>query len=98
SAQATMPMPDLLHEIQDSVCDWPAIWWLGHSGFVLKYRNTIFYIDPYLSDSLGPRHPRMCATPLRAGDVGHASLVLCTHGHEDHLDPGSVPAILAASR
>jgi L-ascorbate metabolism protein UlaG (beta-lactamase superfamily) len=93
-----MPMSELLHEIENCLCDSPAIWWLGHSGFVLKYRNTIFYIDPYLSDSLGPEYPRMCATPLRAGDVGHASLILCTHAHGDHLDPGTVPKILAASR
>src|SRR5229473_4421885 len=93
-----MPMPELLHEIENSRCDSPAIWWLGHSGFVLKYRNSIFYIDPYLSDSLAPEYPRKCAAPLCAGDVGHASLILCTHAHGDHLDPETVPVILAASR
>ena len=28
----------------------------------------------------------------------HAGLVLCTHAHAGHLDPDTVPAILAASR
>ncbi len=74
------------------------MWWLGHSGFVLKYRNSIFYIDPYLSDSLGPIQPRLIEPPLRAQDIAHASLILCTHAHADHLDPGTVPAILASSR
>jgi L-ascorbate metabolism protein UlaG (beta-lactamase superfamily) len=88
----------LIQDIEDSRCDAPTIWWLGHSGFVLKYRNSIFYIDPYLSDSLGTASPRLMEAPFAAGDVGHASLILCTHAHRDHLDPGTVPAILARSR
>ncbi len=95
-----MPIPRcrLLQEIDDARSDTPAIWWLGHSGFVLKYRNSIFYIDPYLSDSLGPGRPRRIEPPLPAEDIAHASLILCTHAHTGHLDPGAVPAILAASR
>lgn len=88
----------LLQQIDDSRCDTPALWWLGHSGFVLKYRNSIFYLDPYLSDSLGATHPRLVEPPLSPGEIANASLILCTHAHADHLDPGSVPAILEASR
>jgi L-ascorbate 6-phosphate lactonase len=88
----------LLDEIQDSACATPAIWWLGHSGFVLKHRQAIIYIDPYLSDSLGPQEPRLTEAPLEPGEIAHAGLVLATHAHPDHLDPGTVPAILAASR
>jgi len=88
----------LLDEIENSRCDTPALWWLGHSGFVLKYRNSIFYIDPYLSDSLNTVSPRLVAPPLDPEQIAHASLILCTHAHGDHLDPGTVPAILAASR
>jgi len=88
----------LLQEIETSQCDSPALWWLGHSGFVLKYRNSIFYIDPYLSDSLGPSHPRLLDPPLHAQDIAHANLILCTHAHGDHLDPDTVPAILASSQ
>jgi L-ascorbate 6-phosphate lactonase len=96
--QAVKRGRELLDEIQDSRCDTPAIWWLGHSGFVLKYRNAIIYIDPYLSDSREPGELRVTEAPLRGEDVSHAGLVLATHGHTDHLDPGTVPAILAASR
>ena len=81
-----MPMPDLLHEIQDSVCDWPAIWWLGHSGFVLKYRNAIIYIDPVLSSN---------AAPFQAADVTHAGLILCTH--RGRVDPDTIRPMLEAS-
>jgi L-ascorbate 6-phosphate lactonase len=89
--------PELLQQIDDSRCDTPALWWLGHSGFVLKYRASIFYIDPCLSDSLGAG-ARLVECPLRAEEIAHASLVLCTHAHPGHLDPAAVPAILAASR
>jgi L-ascorbate metabolism protein UlaG (beta-lactamase superfamily) len=89
---------DLLQQIENSRCERPAIWWLGHSGFVLKYRSSIFYIDPYLSDSLSPSRPRLTEPPVRPDRITHASLVLCTHAHADHLDPGTVPAILEASR
>jgi len=88
----------LIQDIEDSSCDSPAIWWLGHSGFVLKYRASIFYIDPYLSDSLGAKCPRLVDAPLDPGEISHASLILCTHAHQDHLDPGTAPAILARSR
>jgi L-ascorbate 6-phosphate lactonase len=81
---------ELIQEIDDSRCDVPAIWWLGHSGFVLKYRNTVFYVDPCLSRA--GENPPLCAE-----DVTHASLILCTHAHGHHLDPGTVAGILGAS-
>ena len=40
----------LITEIERVVCTSPTLWWLGHSGFVLKYHNAIIYIDPLLSD------------------------------------------------
>ena len=83
----------LLDEIDTTACFTPTLWWLGHSGFVLKYRRSILYIDPYLSTD----KPRLTAPPLAAADVTHAGLVLSTHSHRNHLDPGTVPAILASS-
>lgn len=83
----------LLDEIEQSQCANPTLWWLGHSGFVLKYRNSILYIDPYLSES----RERLTSAPFRAADVTHAGLVLCTHAGEAHLDPGTVRDILRSS-
>ena len=80
---------ELIQEIDGSQGETPALWWLGHSGFVLKYRTTIFYIDPYLSSD---------EAPLPAEHIAHASLVLCTHSHGHHLDPATVAGILGASR
>jgi len=94
----------LLDEIERTDSPGPALWWLGQSGFVVKYRSIIFYIDPYLSESLTLKyqhtdrpHIRMTEAPFRGGEVTHADLILCTHGHSDHLDPATVPAMLEAS-
>ena len=95
---------ELLDEIDNEAAPAPVLWWLGQSGFVVKYRRIVFYLDPYLSESLTKKyadtnrpHIRMTEAPFRGDEVIHADLVFSTHGHSDHLDPGTVPAILASS-
>lgn len=80
--------PELIREIDEAKAIEPRLWWLGHSGFVVKYYDIIFYVDPYLS---GPR------SPLNPAMVDHADMILCTHVHAPHMDPHSLPAMLAAS-
>ena len=96
---------ELLGEILGAECPAPALWWLGHCGFVLKWRSAIVYIDPYLSNSQELRyrksdrpHGRLVAAPLNPAHITHADLVLATHAHHAHLDPGTVPVILEASK
>ena len=90
---------ELLEEIERTECPTPTLWWLGQSGFVTKYRSIIFYIDPYLSETGSDRsHVRMTEAPFRGREVTHADLILCTHQHSDHLDPGTAPQMLEASR
>ena len=70
-------------------------WWLGGSGFVFKtHPGTIIYIDPYLSNSLKDilGLERGFASPIDPEDV-RTDVVISTHWHEDHLDPGSTPII-----
>lgn len=81
-----------------------AVWWLGQSGYVIKGGGKIIYIDPYLSESLTEKyrhtnkpHIRMTANPLRPELVNHADLILASHKHSDHLDPGTIPPLLRAS-
>lgn len=81
-----------------------AIWWLGQSGFVIKSRQGLLVIDPYLSEHLTtkyagtPRpHVRMTRAPLRGADLCSVDLVLASHKHSDHLDPGTLPELMAAS-
>ncbi len=95
----------LIREINSTAAPSPVLWWLGHSGFAIKYGTSIFYIDPYLSNSQMNRYrrtaiarERLVAPPLAAREVRHADMVFSTHPHGCHLDPGTVPAILRASR
>ena len=83
----------LVEEIEQAECPSPRLWWLGQCGFAVKYYGIIFYIDPLLSNRPG----RLMASPLPPAGVRHADLILCTHGHPSHLDPGSLPYMMAAS-
>ncbi len=70
-------------------------WWLGGSGFVLKSSSgTQVYIDPYLSDSVQAifGQGRAFPTPI-APDQARPDVLIVTHWHEDHLDPGTIPLI-----
>lgn len=69
------------------------IWWIGQSGFIVRGAGVTTYIDPYLNPS--PR--RLVPPPLRPEQVGNADLVLCTHDHDDHVDPIALPGIATAS-
>jgi len=78
--------------------------WLGQAGFVIDADGRRIVIDPYLSDSLHakyrdtPRpHRRMMPVPVAPDAIRHVDLVACTHGHTDHMDPGTLPALLAAN-
>ena len=77
-----------------------AIVWLGQNGFLVRSRNCVFLIDPYLSDfaeqwTYGWRneHIRMSAIPIQAKELYDIDYVLCTHDHVDHIDPFSIPII-----
>ena len=81
-----------------------AVWWLGQSGFAVKIRDAMIYIDPYLTEHLTKKyadtakpHDRMTESPLQPGEVNNADLVLSTHKHSDHMDPVTIPGILDAS-
>lgn len=86
---------ELLTEIAETTASAPAVWWLGHSGFILKFESIVFYVDPCLSNRNG--RTRLFAPLLSPSQVNNADMVLCTHEHEFHMDPGSLPAILEAN-
>lgn len=70
-------------------------WWLGGSGFIFKTpANTVLYLDPYLSDSVKGIFgvDRAFAPPVSPEQV-RTDAVISTHWHEDHLDPGTIPAV-----
>lgn len=43
-----------------------ALWWLGQSGFLFKWRGDYLLIDPYLSDSLTQKYAGTDKPPRRA--------------------------------
>jgi L-ascorbate 6-phosphate lactonase len=81
-----------------------AIWWLGQSGYAIKTASTLFYVDLYLSEHLTQKyastakpHVRITHAPLRGSDLRDVRWVFSSHKHSDHLDPGTLPDILAAN-
>jgi len=87
---------DLIEEIDRTLSVTPALWWLGHAGFVVRFANITFYIDPCLSDPQG--RTRRVAAPLAASDIRNADMIFATHGHPGHLDAPSIVPILEACR
>jgi L-ascorbate 6-phosphate lactonase len=91
------PAPTLARQIADCRVS-PGtlgVWWLGGSGFVFKTAaGRQVWIDPYLSDfvrevfGVGRAFP-----PPLAPDEAAPDVVISTHWHEDHLDPGFIPAL-----
>lgn len=80
------------------------IYWLGQAGFVIDIAGMRLVIDPYLSDSLASKyrntarpHVRMMPSPVVPDEIFHVDLVLCTHAHTDHMDPGTLPLLLSAN-
>jgi L-ascorbate metabolism protein UlaG (beta-lactamase superfamily) len=86
----------LIEEIDRTIAITPTLWWLGHAGFVMRFANITFYIDPCLSDP--PGRTRRMAAPLTAGEVRHADMIFVTHEHAGHLDAETVKAILEGSK
>lgn len=81
-----------------------AIWWLGQSGYAIKSASALIYIDLYLSEHLTTKyantakpHIRMTESPIHGGEITNARYVFASHKHSDHLDPGTLPDLFAAS-
>ena len=77
----------------DAPKDGVRVYWQGHAGVSVKGpEGQILHVDPYLSNSLahlGPeferKQPITISPEELVGDV-----VMCTHDHEDHLNPETV--------
>jgi L-ascorbate metabolism protein UlaG (beta-lactamase superfamily) len=96
----------LADEIRATTLDGPgvAVWWLGQSGYVFKSRETTLVVDPYLSEHLTAKyadtekpHIRMTACPVRGSELTGIGLVISSHKHSDHMDPGTIPDLLEAN-
>ena len=81
-----------------------SLWWLGQSGFLLRWRGHRLLMDPYLSDSLTrkyadtPRpHVRMTSCPVSPELLRGITLVTSSHNHTDHLDRDTLLPVLQSN-
>lgn len=80
------------------------LWWLGQSGFLIKWGDSFLLLDPYLSDSLTKKyektdkpHVRMTDRVVSPEDLDFISVVTSSHNHTDHLDAETLCPILKAN-
>jgi L-ascorbate metabolism protein UlaG (beta-lactamase superfamily) len=85
--------PDALH-----------VWWLGQSGFLVRWQDAHVLLDPYLSESLTAKyadtdkpHVRMTARVVEPGRLGFVDVVTSSHTHTDHLDADTLRPLHAAN-
>jgi len=78
-----------------------SIWWLGQSGFLLKWNGYRLLLDPYLSDSLTRKyaptkkpHTRMSELVVRPELLRNITVVTSSHNHTDHLDAETLTPVL----
>ena len=74
--------------------------WLGQAGFVIKFNNKLFIIDPYLSDCLSVKykgkifpHIRLMKIPLIPENIRDLDYILSSHAHTDHMDPETLSVL-----
>ncbi len=80
------------------------LWWLGQSGFLVKWQSSHLLIDPYLSDSLTKKyagtekpHVRMTERLVAPEHLDFIDVVTSSHNHTDHLDGETLIPLLAAN-
>jgi L-ascorbate metabolism protein UlaG (beta-lactamase superfamily) len=80
------------------------LWWLGQSGYLLRWRDEAVLLDPYLSDSLTRKyagtdkpHVRMTEQVINPARLGFVGWATASHQHTDHLDPDTLQALRAAN-
>lgn len=81
-----------------------ALWWLGQSGFLVAWNGVRVLLDPYLSDTLAARfagsdrpHDRVAPRVVDPARLRGIDVVAATHGHTDHLDPGTLGPVVTGS-
>jgi L-ascorbate metabolism protein UlaG (beta-lactamase superfamily) len=79
------------------------VWWLGQSGFLIKWEGKTILFDPYLSDSLSEKykdtdkpHTRVSELVIEPQLLPEIDIVTSSHNHTDHLDALTLKPILAA--
>lgn len=94
----------LLADIQAARPDGFCFWWLGQSGFLIKWQERMLLFDPYLSDSLTRKyegtanpHVRMSERVIDPHTLTGIDLVTSSHNHTDHLDSETLLSLKTAN-
>jgi L-ascorbate metabolism protein UlaG (beta-lactamase superfamily) len=81
-----------------------SLWWLGQSGFLVRWRGRHLLLDPYLSDSLTKKyeqtdkpHVRMTARVVSPHKLDFIDVVTSSHNHTDHLDAETLQPLFRAN-
>lgn len=76
------------------------LWWMGQSGFLIKWQGRGLLFDPYLSDSLTEKykstdkpHVRITEQVVDPKDLKNVTVITSTHNHTDHLDGETIHAL-----
>ena len=92
-----------IHEA-DEGADHFIVWWLGQSGFLIKWNRQFLLFDPYLSDSLTEKyaatdkpHVRMTELVVDPAKLDFIDVITSSHNHTDHLDATTIAALSAAN-
>ncbi len=80
------------------------LWWLGQSGFLIRWRDQHLLFDPYLSDSLTDKyagtdtpHVRMTEKVIDPQQLNFVDVVTSSHNHTDHLDGETISTLLVVN-
>ncbi len=80
------------------------LWWLGQSGFLIKWQDHHLLLDPYLSDSLTKKyaatdkpHERLTELVIDPAKLDMIDVVTSSHTHTDHLDPETLLPLVEAN-
>lgn len=80
------------------------LWWLGQSGFLIKWQNHHLLFDPYLSDSLTQKyegtdkpHVRLTERVIDPARLDMLEVVTSSHNHTDHLDRDTLAPLAKAN-
>jgi L-ascorbate metabolism protein UlaG (beta-lactamase superfamily) len=94
----------LLNDIKRHKDGTVKLWWLGQSGYLVRYNHTHILIDPYLSDSLTKKyehtnkpHTRMSELVIDPGQLNFIDIVSSSHNHTDHLDGETLIPLIKAN-
>ena len=81
------------------------VWWLGQSGFLVRWNGKHLLFDPYLSDALTKKyagtekpHVRMTERVIAPERLSFVDVVTSTHNHTDHLDAETLLPLMQASK